>query len=223
MNWEKEKMLRKTPIDFCYVYQQGKTMAAEEFLKENSIAEKHCGLVKLNHFKDCYALYHDPTQTLGYRGITSEKSKELILSSVPKQANDLTILYYNKDGYSMHCKDYLQYTDWLKNRNTQRYVDIETHGQQIDGKNFLHCQRLLDMALEIAEQKTVVVRRPNAQDLLKIRRGEINLENFIQKAERDIEKLNDYFKSSDLPDDVDANFVNELLLEVRTQFEQHLL
>jgi uncharacterized protein len=218
MNWEKEKMVRKTPMDFCYVYQNGKTIALEVFLRDNNLDEKHCGLVGLNHFRDCFAMYHDPTNTLGYRGISSEKSNELILSSVPKEEKDLTILYYNKDGYSMHCKDYLQYTDWLKNRNTQRYVDIETHGQQIDGKNLLHCQRLLDMALEIAAQKTIIVRRPNAQDLLKIRRGEINLENFMQKAEEDIERLNEYFKNSDLPDDVDEDFVNELLLEVRESF-----
>ena len=134
---------------------------------------------------------------------------------MPKGEKDLTILHFNKDGYSTHCKDYLQYTDWLKNRNTQRYVDIETHGQQIDGKNLLHCQRLLDMALEIAEQKTIIVRRPNAQDLLKIRRGEINLERFMEKAEADILRLNSYFENSDLPDDVDEDFVNELLLEVR--------
>ena len=100
-------------------------------------------------------------------------------------------------------------------------MDIETHGQQIDGKNLLHCQRLLDMALEIAEQKVIIVRRPNAQDLLKIRKGEINLENFIKKAEQDIEKLNNYFKSSDLPNDVEEDFVNGLLLKVRKMVEEH--
>ena len=116
---------------------------------------------------------------------------------------------------------FMQYTDWLKNRNTQRYVDIETHGQQIDGKNLLHCKRLLDMALEIAEQKTIIVRRPNAQDLLKIRRGEINLEQFMEQAENDILRLNAYFEKSDLPEDVDDDFVNDLLLEVREMVEAY--
>ena len=202
-------------MDFCYVYLAGKTMALDRFLADNNLAENHCGLVALTHFKDAYALYYDADGTRGYRGIISEKSTNLKLSSVEKGEKDLTVLYYNQEGYSRHCKDYLQYTDWLKNRNTQRYVDIESHGQQIDGKNLLHCQRLLDMALEIAEHKTIIVRRPNAQDLLKIRRGEIDLEKFMQKAEEDILKLDELFKKSDLPDEVDSVFVNDLLLEVR--------
>ncbi len=215
MNWEKDKVARKSIMDFCYVYQQGQTKPLLDFLTENNFDEKHCGLVNLSHFRDCYALYYDASGTLGYRGIQTEQGDNVKLSPVPKGEKDITILYFNKDGYSTHCKDYLQYTDWLKNRNTQRYVDIATHGQQIDGKNLLHCQRLLDMALEIAEQKTLIVRRPNAQDLLKIRRGEIDLARFIEKAEEDIERLNAYFKVSDLPDEVDRNFVNDLLLEVR--------
>ena len=215
MNWEKDKMVRKSPMDFCYVYLAGKTMALDKFLTDNNLAENRCGLVALTHFRDAYALYYDAYGTRGYKGIISEKSTNLKLSPVEKGEKDLTVLYYNQEGYSRHCKDYLQYTDWLKNRNTQRYVDIESHGQQIDGKNLLHCQRLLDMALEIAENKTIIVRRPNAQDLLKIRRGEIDLERFMQKAEEDILKLDELFKKSDLPDEVDGDFVNELLLEVR--------
>jgi len=67
----------------------------------------------------------------------------------------------------------------------------------------------------IAEQNTIIVRRPNAQDLLKIQRGEIDLERFMEKAEADILRLNSYFEKSHLHDDVDKDFVNELLLEVR--------
>ncbi|MEA5460341.1 nucleotidyltransferase domain-containing protein [Arcicella sp. LKC2W] len=215
MNWEKERMVRKSLMDFCFVYQNGKTLPLETFLFDNNLDEKRCGLVNLAHFKDCYALYYDVSKQLGYRGIMAENGDNIRLSSIPKGEKDLTILYFNKEGYSSHCKDFVQYTDWLKNRNTQRYVDIENHGQQIDGKNLLHCQRLLDMALEIAEQKTIIVRRPNATDLLKIRRGEIDLERFMEKAESDILRLNSYFEKSDLPDDVDKDFVNELLLQVR--------
>ena len=220
MNWEKDKMVRKSLMDFCFVYQNGKTLPLETFLSDNNLDQKHCGLVNLAHFKDCYALYYDDSKQLGYRGIMAENGDNIRLSSVPKGEKDLTILYFNKEGYSSHCKDFVQYTDWLKNRNTQRYVDIENHGQQIDGKNLLHCQRLLDMALEIAEQKTIIVRRPNAQDLLKIRRGEIDLERFMEKVEADILRLNSYFEKSDLPEDVDKDFVNELLLEVRRSVKE---
>ena len=46
----------------------------------------------------------------------------------------LGIMYYNADAYSIHCKKHTEYLEWLKNRNADRYVDTENHGQQIDGK-----------------------------------------------------------------------------------------
>ena len=126
-----------------------------------------------------------------------------------------TILYFNKEGYSTHCKDYREYTEWLRNRNTQRYVDIQGHNQQIDGKNLLHCRRLLDMAAEIAVAHRLIVQRPNADYLLQIRRGEVPLEEIIAQAERDLEKLELLYAKSSLPDEVDPDFINDLLLNVR--------
>ena len=218
MNWEHDKVIRKSPFDFCYVYQDGKTISLLSFLNANQLVESQCGLVALNHFKDCYALYYDDSNTLGYKGIVSVKGNEVKLSSIPKGEPALCIINFNKEGYSAHCKDYIEYETWLKNRNVQRYVDIQNHQQQIDGKNLLHCRRLLDMAIEIATEKTIHVRRPNAQELLKIRRGEINLNDFMEKTETEIEKLTKLFEESNLPEDVDNSFVNELLLEVRHDF-----
>ncbi|RFS14649.1 DNA polymerase beta superfamily protein [Emticicia sp. C21] len=217
MNWEHDKITRKTPFDFCYVYEEGKTMPLLYFLERNNWSADKCGLVALNHFKNCYALYYDGTDELGYKGIVSEKGNDVKLSSVPKGEKPVSIMCFNQEGYSSHCKDYVEYETWLKNRNVQRYVDITNHQQQIDGKNLLHCRRLLDMAIEIATQKTINVRRPNAQELLKIRRGEIDLAAFMQKAEEEILELNELFEKSDLPKEVDNDFVNELLLKVRRE------
>lgn len=217
MNWEHDKITRKTPFDFCYIYEEGKTMPLLYFLERNNWVAEKCGLVALNHFKNCYALYYDTTGELEYKGIVSEKGNDVKLSSVPKGETPISIMCFNQEGYSSHCKDYIEYETWLKNRNVQRYVDIANHQQQIDGKNLLHCRRLLDMAIEIATQKTINVRRPNAQELLKIRRGEIDLAAFMQKAEEEIQQLNELFEKSDLPKEVDNDFVNDLLLKVRRE------
>lgn len=214
MNWENKRLTRKTPFDFCYVYENGKTMPLNLFLERKKIASESCGLVNLDHFRDCYALYADDG-TKGYKGIVSDKGNEVKLSSIPKGEQPLAVMYFNKEGYSTHCKDYLAYTEWLNNRNTQRYVDIKGHNQQIDGKNLLHCRRLLDMAMEIATQKQIIVRRPNADYLLRIRRGEIDLETIITEAEQDLAKLHVLFQKADLPEEVDADFVNNLLLKIR--------
>lgn len=227
MNYEKSRIERKTPLDFCYVYENGKTKQILKYLQENDMVQEFCGLVRLDHFKDCYALHYDyqaqygvdqrnrPIQPLGYKGVIGEDSNELRLSTVPKYSDPATVLYYNKDGYSMHCKDFKEYQDWLATRNTQRYVDSQNHGQQIDGKNLMHCRRLLDMAIEIATEGTIKVRRPNAEELLKIRRGEVKLDELIEQAEEDIKRLDEVFAKSSLPKEVDRDWVNNLLLKIR--------
>ncbi|TAE47392.1 MAG: nucleotidyltransferase, partial [Cytophagales bacterium] len=134
---------------------------------------------------------------------------------VPKNIDAISVVYFNKEAYSKHCKDFRQYQEWLDNRNTQRYIDTNIHNQKIDGKNLMHCRRLLDMAIEIATEKTIKVKRPNANQLLSIRKGEMSLDKIIEEAEIDIQKLEYLFQNSDLPDEIDAVFVNNLLLEVR--------
>ena len=214
MNWEQDRIERKLPLDFCYIYLNGKTYSAFEYLESKNLKVENCGLVKLNHLKDCYALYYSEKEGI-YNGLFSENGNDVKLSSVLKGENPIGMMYFNKENYSKHCKDYLEYTEWLNSRNVQRYVDIKGHNQKIDGKNLLHCRRLLDVASEIAELKTINVRRPNAEYLLKIRKGEVDLETIILKAEEDILKLDELYKKSDLPDEVDHEFVNELLLEIR--------
>lgn len=215
MNWEKEKVMRKTPFDFCYIFQNDKTKSLNSFLTENNFDPKKCGLVNLNHFKDCYALYYDFDGNLNFNGIISESGNTVKLSSIPKNLDSIAILSFNSEGYSSHCKDFLEYQTWLANRNTERYSDIKNHNQKIDGKNLMHCRRLIEMAQEIAIHSTISVRRKNAMELLKIRKGEIDLNMFLEQIELEIEELKALFIKSSLPESVDPKFVNDLLLEVR--------
>lgn len=161
----------------------------------------------------------------GYKGLVkigegtnAAESNQLRLSSVPKGETPICSITYNKDGYTMHCKDYNEYQEWLQKRNLQRWVDVESHGQKIDGKNMMHCRRLLQMAKEIAEGKGIQVRRPDAKNLLAIRMGEINLESLIHHAESDIKEIEKLFEESDLPETIDRNFVQTLLIDLRKKF-----
>jgi len=161
----------------------------------------------------------------GYKGLvkTGEgqnvaESNQLRLSSIPKGEKPICNIIYNKDGYSMHCKDYKEYEEWLKNRNEQRYVDTQAHGQKIDGKNMMHCMRLIRMAQEIGAGKGIIVRRPDAQELLSIRRGEVDLDNLIDMAEEEIARMDEIFDNSDLPNSVDKDLVNDLLIKIRKSF-----
>lgn len=209
MNWEKSRIERKGVLDFCYVLVDKASMPVRRWLSMSD--QKSYGLSSIPHFRYTYNIF------LGelFRGIvTSEDANDICLSEIPDGAVKCGTLYFNKDEYSVHCREYKQYQEWLEKRNQQRYIDTG-HGQRIDGKNLLHCRRLLDMAIEIAREGRLVVRRNDAKELLKIRRGEVDLEKIIEKAEADIKMLDDVYAKSGLPDAVDMGFVNDLLLQVR--------
>ena len=161
----------------------------------------------------------------GYKGLVktgeganAAESNQLRLSSIPKGQTPICNVIYNKDGYTMHCKDYKEYQEWLENRNEARYVETQEHGQRIDGKNMMHCMRLIRMAQEIGAGKGIIVRRPDAQELLSIRRGEVDLTNLIEMADQAIEEMDNIFDNSDLPKKVNPELVNTLLIKIRKEF-----
>jgi hypothetical protein len=161
----------------------------------------------------------------GYKGLiksgegnNAAESNQLRLSSIPKGEKSIANIIYNKDGYTQHCKDYKSYQEWLDNRNEQRWIDVKSHGQNIDGKNMMHCRRLLEMAREIGEGKGVIVRRPNAADLIAIRKGEVDLESLIDHAESELKEIDEIFKNSNLPDSVDPALIHNLLISIRNEY-----
>lgn len=219
-NWEKDKVTRKTPLDFCYIHVGEHSYNLREYLEKNKMSQEHCGLSKSPHGRDVYALFYTE-EFAKFKGIAFEDSNDIRLSSIPKDLPEACFvghISYNKDGYTSHCNDYKSYQTWLENKNEQRWVDVKAHGQKIDGKNMMHCRRLLEMAKEIAEGKGIIVRRQNAQELIAIRKGEVDLESLIQRAEQDIQEIDQLFKNSNLPDSVDKDLVNSILVDIRKEF-----
>ena len=234
MNWEQDKITRKSPIDFLTVLEGIQTKPLKTYLKEHNLKENFCGLAKIDHTQQLYALYYDDIADIintsdstnprykdfkphGYKGICNDS--QLLLSEIPKYqiANHLCYVSYNLNGFQQHCKDYNSYQTWLKERNLNRYVDVKNHQQKIDGKNIMHCYRLLTMAKEIALYGTINVRRSDAEDLLKIRRGEVSLNDLIIKANDLFVEITELFKQSSLPEHIDKNTVHILLKDIRFQ------
>lgn len=161
----------------------------------------------------------------GYKGLVKKdegenvaESNQLRLSSIPKGETPIAIISYNKDGYSTHCKDYKEYKEWLTNRNEDRYVQTTKEGQTVDSKNMMHCMRLIRMSKEIGRGEGIQVRRKDANELLAIRRGEVDLETLIETAEAEIKEMDKIFEESDLPKNIDPEFVNDLLVKIRREF-----
>ena len=162
---------------------------------------------------------------LGYKGIIKVGgsdnvgiSNQLRLSSIPKDESSIGTMSFNKDGYTQHCKDYKSYQEWLENRNEARYVQTTKEGETIDCKNIMHCMRLIRMAQEIGRGEGIKVRRDDAKELLDIRHGKVDLNELIKISDIEINKIDEIFDNSNLPDKVNPELVNELLIKIRNEF-----
>lgn len=251
INWEKQKITRKNPIDFCFVVNGYGTKPLKKYLKENGFEQKFCGIVNIPNARDLFALFYDQrahfcfahsmdehdkeynkkiykekgeSLGLGYKGIEKEGgsdnagiSNNLRLSSIPKGEEQICVFSYNKDAYTQHCNDYNKYQKWLKERNMSRWIDVKNHDQKIDGKNMLHCMRLIDMAMEIASGKGINVRRENAKELLDIKMGNIDLKTLMQISTEKIMLMEKMFLSSSLPSCVDIKKINDIEKNIRQQ------
>jgi hypothetical protein len=218
--------VKKSPLDFCYVVGGNQShdgsLPLTDWLKSNFIHQADCGLVNIPNAREIYALYKD-TENFKYKGIVKEidgefVSNELRLSSIAKGLIPLCFISYNKDGYTKYCKDYSAYWNWVDNRNESRYNDSVEHGKGYDGKNLAHCIRLVDMAIEIAQGKGINVFRPNRDKLLSIRKGEYDYDELVSEANSKIKLIDELFDGSCLPNEIDKNIVNDLLINLRWRF-----
>jgi uncharacterized protein len=210
---------RKTPLDFCYIVEKQGSTTLLKWLEKRGFKHEDCGLVAIANMRDLYGLYHDVSGECVFSGILrKEISNEIALSSVPQDMTSTAIMSFNKDGYSRHCKEYREYHSWLENRNEERYENSLSHGKNYDSKNMMHTIRLLDTALEIIEFGTLQVRRPNREQLLKIRRGEFQYEELMEQAETKLAQIEHLFPKCKLPLQPDKELIERLLVEVRYSF-----
>jgi tRNA U34 5-carboxymethylaminomethyl modifying enzyme MnmG/GidA len=169
--------------------------------------------------KDIYGLYYSTTDK--FNGVVrSHSANDVCLSSIPKGCEQIALLYFNRDHYSIYCKEYKEYWEWVENRNEERYKNTQSHGKNYDAKNMMHVFRLLEMAIEIAKEGCVNVRRPNRAFLLDIKSGKFEYEELLKLADERQVIMEEAFDRSSLPDKPDFEAVNTLCYEVRKKFYQ---
>jgi hypothetical protein len=212
---------RKSVTDFCYVVKGTGSISLKQWLVENYYKQEDCGLVNLPHFRDVYLLYHNE-QILAdekLKGIVSgESANDVQLSTVPKGIEPIAVMNFNKDGYSVYCKEYNEYWQWVEKRNDARYQNTLEHGKNYDSKNMMHTFRLLNMAEEIALNKKVIVHREDRDFLLQIRKGEFEYEDLMLMVEEKMKRIEDLYRTSDLPETPDVLEAENILINIREQF-----
>ena len=191
----------------------------EEDLKKCHMCNMVGFIMDFYHLDDMFALrdWYYEQSPIGYKGIVNEKgtSNELRLSSVAKDERPVCYMTYNKNAFSSHCKDYKEYKDWEKNRNPVRY--LQNKGKQFDRKNVAHAIRLMHMGIEIARGEGVKVDRTNIDRdfIMNIRNGNSSYEDIISYLENKKIEMEDAMTSSTLPEKIDIEKINNLLIEIR--------
>lgn len=212
---------RKTVADFCYVIAGTGSVPLAAWLRGNGITQEACGLMKIDHFRDVYLVFHQQQLPAGeyFRGIISgEDADDVQLSSIPKDLQPLAVMNFNKDGYSVYCREYGAYKQWVEERNPARYESTMHHGKGYDAKNMMHTVRLLSMAEEIALHHQVNVYRSDRDFLLKIRRGEFEYEELMKMVEDKMNNIEELYARADLPDAPDERKAEDLLVQIRSTF-----
>ena len=156
---------------------------------------------------------------IGYKGMTNEAetSNELRLSSVEKDVLPICQISYNKDGYSSHCRVWKEYQDWIKHRNPVRYES--NLKKSYDAKNMCECFRLINCGIEIARGEGYKVDRSNidADFLLDVKNHKYEYNELMEMLEKKNNEMEKAMAESTLPENIDVEFVNDLLLKIRKQ------
>jgi hypothetical protein len=217
---------RKSILDFCYVIAGNGSVALPQWLDNQGYSQEHCGLTQLPHFRDVYLLFHQHqiTDNTFLKGITSgDAANDVQLSSIPAGIPHLAVMNFNKDGYSVYCREYLEYWEWVEKRNDVRYQNTMTHGKNYDAKNMMHTFRLLSMAEEIAVERKVIVQRKDREFLLRIKGGEFEYDDLLKMVDEKLEKMDDLYERSGLPEAPDIAKAEAILVSIREQFYKRQL
>ena len=192
-----------------------------------------------------FTSWFNAQKPIGYCGIINEKGdsnevrfyevvehaqkddKSVVLCSVPKDAVSIMHLYFNKDGYSTHCREFKEQQEWIQKRNPDRFrqnienlkkrTDAKDKAGFYDSKNLAACYRMIQNSIEIARDgKYIVNRRDIDRDyILKIKRGELSYNEIMEVVNKKKEEMKQCQETSTIRETVDQEFLNQWLLNLR--------
>lgn len=149
-------------------------------------------------------------------------SDDFTLNTTYEDADDISenrkrplfIVKFNKEEYNLAKEKHSQYWTWKANRNEARSDLEEQYGY--DTKHAMHLVRLLRMGVESLRDGEVVIKRPDAKELLSIRNGSWTYEEIVAYAEAmDKEVREVWYHKTALPKKPNAKLAAEVLMNVQ--------
>jgi predicted nucleotidyltransferase len=114
--------------------------------------------------------------------------------------------------YRGAAAEWNQYQTWVKNRNPKRAALEKEFGY--DTKHAMHLIRLMRMAGEILARGEVVVKRPDAEELLAVRAGSLTFDQLLAEAESLGARLPELARTSPLPAEPDVERLDALCADL---------
>lgn len=126
----------------------------------------------------------------------------------------LFIIKFNKSEYGAVKETWTNYWTWKKNRNVVRSELEEQHGY--DTKHAMHLVRLLRMGAEALQTGEILVKRPDAKELLAIRNGAWTYKELVDYAEKMDKWVREVlYKQTKLPRTPDIKLAAQVVMEVQ--------
>ena len=126
--------------------------------------------------------------------------------------DNLTLLLENEYKYRNALTHFKQYENWKKNRNEARAELEVKYG--FDSKHGSHVVRLLRMGEEILSEGKVIVKRPDAEELLAIRRGAWDYDQLVEYADEMQKRMDELYKTSSLRKRPDLKLIEKVCIEL---------
>lgn len=127
--------------------------------------------------------------------------------------NDNLLEAFRKERqYRTAKKEWQHYQEWQKNRNKVRYeMERRFH---YDLKFGLHLVRLLKMCLEVLETGKLIVKRPDAEELIAIRQGAWSFDELIEWSDKQSQLIEEAFLTTELPYEPDRKAINQTCIQI---------
>lgn len=126
--------------------------------------------------------------------------------------DNLMLLLEAERKYRAAKTEWKQYQEWKIKRNPKR-AELEAKFG-FDLKHAMHLVRLMRTCREILETGKLLVKRPDAEELLAIRNGAWTYEQIVEFAEKEDKDLNQVMLNSKLPKQPDRAFLDQKCIEL---------
>jgi predicted nucleotidyltransferase len=133
-----------------------------------------------------------------------------------EMTHEILALFLREKQYAAAKENWDKYERWKTTRNEARSALEAKFGY--DTKHAMHLIRLIRMCREILRDGKVLVRRPDAEELLAIRRGEWTYDQVVDHAEALELECGELYKTSKLPREANRLAIDDIVVSMTERY-----